>query len=166
MPLALRPTRRRAATLACVVLLIQAGASALGAPPAAASDPASPASAAAARGLVDGSPDCGAAITQAAMNACARDAFEAASAVYAQRYAALHRSLPTEQRERLRRMQGAWLQYRTAACRFESGPSAGGSVQALIYWQCAARMTRDRAAELARLAVCVEGDLSCTPAPR
>jgi uncharacterized protein YecT (DUF1311 family) len=106
-------------------------------------------------------PDCGNASTQAAMNQCAQQAFEAASAEYAGRYAALSALLPGDQRIRLRRMQAAWIAYRTAACRYEAGPSNGGSAQGLVYWQCAARLTQARAAELAALATCREGDIGC-----
>ncbi len=104
---------------------------------------------------------CATASTQAAMNVCAQQAFEEASAAYAQRFAELAALLPTAQRTRLRRMQSAWLAYRTAACRYESGPSNGGSAQGLVYWQCAARLTQARALELAQLAQCHEGDIAC-----
>lgn len=106
-------------------------------------------------------PACDNATTQAAMNQCAQQAFEAASADYARRYAELAAQLPPDQRARLRRMQSAWLAYRTAACRYEAGPSNGGSAQGFVYWQCAARLTQARAAELAQLATCQEGDISC-----
>ncbi len=98
------------------------------------------------------------------MNACASDDFLAAGSVYAERYQALSKRLPAAQRDRLRRMQSAWLSFRTAACRFESGPAAGGSVEQYVYWQCAARMTRERSIELDGLARCPEGDIACSPA--
>lgn len=107
-------------------------------------------------------PGCGSAATQVLMNACAQDDFLAANGAYAKQYAALSASLGTKQRDRLRKMQGAWLRYRTEACRFESGPSAGGSVYDFVYWSCAARMTRARAAELMAQAECREGDVACT----
>jgi uncharacterized protein YecT (DUF1311 family) len=37
----------------------------------------------------------------------------------------------------------------------------GGSAQGVVNWQCAARMTRERLAELAKLGHCPEGDLAC-----
>jgi uncharacterized protein YecT (DUF1311 family) len=105
---------------------------------------------------------CTTAPTQAAMNACAYDDFLAATSGYAERYRALSKPLPAAQRDRLRRMQTAWIGFRTAACRFESGPTAGGSAQDFVYWRCAARMTRERSAELERMASCREGDITCT----
>ena len=104
---------------------------------------------------------CPDAVTQVALNACADAEFQSASADYAARYQALAQDLPPAQRAQLRRMQDAWLQYRTQACRFEAGPSAGGSVQGFVYWRCAARLTRVRAAELEALGRCPEGDIAC-----
>ena len=59
-------------------------------------------------------------------------------------------------------MQSAWLNFRTAACRFEGGASSGGSAQDYVYWNCAARVTRERDVELVRLATCCEGDIRCS----
>ena len=104
---------------------------------------------------------CADAITQADMNRCAFEDFEAAGSGYAQRYKELSQPLPAAQRDRLRRMQTAWIKFRTEACRYESGPSKGGSVQEFIYWRCAARMTRERTVALQALAACREGDVTC-----
>jgi uncharacterized protein YecT (DUF1311 family) len=109
---------------------------------------------------------CPDAMTQAALNACADAEFQDASGVYAASYRALAQDLPPAQRTQLRRMQNAWLEYRTQACRFEAGPSAGGSVQGFVYWRCAARLTRARAAELQALAHCPEGDVTCAARKR
>ena len=104
---------------------------------------------------------CANAITQAEMNRCAYEDFEASGSDYALRYKELSQSLPAAQRDRLRRMQSAWIKFRTEACRYESGPSTGGSVQESIYWRCAARMTRERTLALQALAACREGDVTC-----
>lgn len=106
-------------------------------------------------------PDCESPTTQADMTYCAHEDFLAASARYAARYAELSKGLPPPQRDRLRRAQKAWLAYRTAACDFESGAAAGGSIREMLRWQCAARFTDARAAELAALATCEEGDVTC-----
>lgn len=105
--------------------------------------------------------DCAAPATQAEMAHCAYEDFLSANAGYATQYAALSATLPDAQRGRLRKMQKAWIGYRTAACTFESGAAQGGSVQSQLNWLCAARMTRERAAQLARMASCREGDVSC-----
>lgn len=102
--------------------------------------------------------NCASAATQADMNRCAYEDFEASGSGYALRYKELSQPLPSAQRDRLRRMQSAWLKFRTEACRYESGPSTGGSVQEFIYWRCAARMTRERTLALQALAACREGD--------
>lgn len=116
--------------------------------------------------LVAPTPTCSDAATQLAMNQCAYDDFLAASAALAAQVRALRVSVPAVQRERLRRMQTAWTAWRTAACRFEAGPVAGGSLHDFIYWSCAARMTRERGAQVAASADCVEGDVTCTPRGR
>ena len=105
--------------------------------------------------------DCAAPITQADMARCAHEDFLVASDAYSKQYAALSATLTAAQRDRLRKMQKAWLGYRTAACAFESGAAQGGSVQSQINWLCAARMTLERAGELARMASCREGDVAC-----
>ena len=105
---------------------------------------------------------CAEASTQADMNRCAYEDFETASSSYALRYKELSKSLPVAQRNRLQNMQNAWLKFRTEACRFESGPTTGGSIQGFVYWQCAARMTRERAVALQSMATCREGDITCT----
>ena len=101
-------------------------------------------------------------MTQADMNRCAFEEFEEAGSGYAQRYSELSKNLPSAQRDRLRRMQSAWIKFRTEACRYESGPVTGGRLQETIYWRCAARMTRERTSALLALANCREGDVTCT----
>lgn len=104
---------------------------------------------------------CANANTQAALNDCASQDFLAAGADYGASYQALSARLSAGSKTALRSTQKAWLAYRTAACSFESSGLQGGSAQAMVRSQCAARMTRARAGELGRLARCTEGDLSC-----
>ena len=106
-------------------------------------------------------PRCATANTQAALNDCAFPDFLAAGADYAARYQALSARLSDRSKTALRSTQKSWLAYRTAACSFESSGLQGGSAQAMVRSQCAARMTRARAAELGQLVRCTEGDLSC-----
>ena len=104
---------------------------------------------------------CANADTQAALNDCAFQDFLAAGADYAASYQALSARLTAGSKTALRSTQKSWLAYRTAACSFESSGLQGGSAQAMVRSQCAARMTRARAAELGQLVRCTEGDLSC-----
>jgi uncharacterized protein YecT (DUF1311 family) len=106
--------------------------------------------------------DCDALTTQSERAQCAFADFEHANADYAKAYADLRRGLPAAQRQRALRMRKLWLDYRTAACDFEAGAVQGGSLQSEVRWRCVARMTRERTAELARMAQCVEGDVTCT----
>lgn len=106
-------------------------------------------------------PDCASAPAQARLNECAYEDFLAATAGYAASYKAISDKLTRKQKNQFRGTQQLWIRYRTAACNFESSGVAGGSAQAMLKWQCDARMTRARTAELQLLATCKEGDLSC-----
>ena len=106
-------------------------------------------------------PDCASAVTQARMNECAYEDFLAATAGYAASYKTISDKLGPRQKDQFRRTQKLWIQYRTAACNFESSGVAGGSAQGMVKWRCDARMTRARSAELDVLANCKEGDSSC-----
>ena len=105
--------------------------------------------------------DCAAPDTQAAMNACAYEDFLAATAGHAERGKAITRQLSGKPRSLFLRSQTAWLAYRTAACDFESSAAHGGSAHGMVKWQCAARMTRARALELAAVGNCPEGEIAC-----
>ncbi len=105
--------------------------------------------------------DCAAPLTQKDMNECAYEGFLDASRDYASSYKTLGDGLSAAQKKQLLRMQKSWMAYRTQACGFESSASQGGSVQAMVKWQCMARMTKQRAGELDMLSRCPEGDVSC-----
>lgn len=106
--------------------------------------------------------DCAAeATTQMQLNACAQQDFEAASAAYSASYRQLSQSVGNKQRQLLRQVQTEWMQFRTKACEFEQNAVAGGSAAPMVLWQCQARMTRERTAELQRHLTCEEGDISC-----
>ncbi len=89
--------------------------------------------------------------TQSALNACAFQDFENATAAYSAAYKTLSQSVGNKQRQLLRQVQTEWIQYRVAP---------------MINWQCQARMTRERTAELQRFLDCKEGDLSCVRQPK
>lgn len=104
--------------------------------------------------------------TQSALNACAFQDFEHATAAYSAAYKTLSQSVGNTQRKLLRQVQTEWIQYRVKACEFEKSGIEGGSAAPMINWQCQARMTRERTAELQRFLDCKEGDLSCVRQPR
>ena len=105
--------------------------------------------------------DCNAAITQADMTHCAYESFLAASALQAASYRSLTDALPKPQADLVRRAQSAWLRYQSAACDLESSGVAKGSAHGMVRWNCMARMTGERAAQLDRIGQCAEGDLAC-----
>lgn len=104
--------------------------------------------------------------TQSALNACAFQDFEKATAAYSATYKTLSQSVGNKQRQLLRQVQTGWIQYRVKACEFEKSGLEGGSAAPMINWQCQARMTRERTAELQRFLDCKEGDLSCVRQPK
>ena len=106
-------------------------------------------------------PDCKAPSTQKAMNECAYEDFLAANAGYAESNKSVMDKLQGKQRDLFRRAQKSWIAYRTATCAFESSAVQGGSAQGMVNWQCAARMTRARVAELNAIGNCPEGDVAC-----
>ena len=108
---------------------------------------------------------CADAKEQPALNECAYQEFLEASAGMSRQLRDLESRLDPAQHSPWRRVQKTWLMFRTEACKFESSALIGGSARPMIQWQCTARMTRQRAVELERLAACREGDIAC-PAQR
>ena len=104
---------------------------------------------------------CAQANTQAALNACAYDQFLDASAGLTSELREVESRLSPAQRKSWRKVQKAWLVYRTEACLFESAGTGAGSAAKMVQWQCTARLTRMRHEEIARSLACREGDLSC-----
>ena len=110
-------------------------------------------------------PGCAQAVTQAALNDCAYEDFLEASAELATQLRRVEDKLSPAQRSPWRKVQKAWLGFRTETCRFESAGRGGSNLAAsaapMVQWQCNARLTRGRSDELARSLACREGDLSC-----
>ena len=106
---------------------------------------------------------CASASTQAALNACAYESFLAATAAMSPQLRQIELALTPPKRTAWRNVQKAWMTFRTQSCQFESSAVQGGSAGPMVQWQCAARMTRERTAALARLASCPEGDIACFP---
>ena len=107
---------------------------------------------------------CANAGTQAARGECSYESFLKASAAMSGQLRQLEAALKPGQRTTWRRVQKAWLTYRTQACHFESSQLANASERATAQWTCAARMTRERSAELSRLTACGDADAAC-PTP-
>lgn len=108
---------------------------------------------------------CADAKEQTALNECAYQEFLEASAGMSRQLQDFESRLKPAQHSPSRRVQKAWLVFRTEACKVESNAVADGSARPMVEWQCAARMTRQRAVEVGRLAACPEGYIAC-PAQR
>ena len=105
---------------------------------------------------------CADAITQVALNECAYEEFLEASAALSPRLKLIESAQKPARRSAWRRQQNAWLMFRTEACQFESGALDNGSARPMVQWMCAARMTKQRTADLSRLVACREGDTTCS----
>jgi uncharacterized protein YecT (DUF1311 family) len=69
--------------------------------------------------------------------------------------------LAPSQRAAFDESQRRWVAYRQAACEFEASGVAGGSAYPMILAACLTDYANQRLDIIARLANCVEGDLSC-----
>lgn len=102
--------------------------------------------------------ECGAAMTQADLNACAGRDFKAAdarlNAAYVKARDLMRRidaDLPKIDRGAevaLLGAQRAWISFRTQACRAEAYASYGGSIAPMVEANCATRLTEARTKDL------------------
>jgi len=104
---------------------------------------------------------CTAAATQTDLNRCAGEAFKSADSVLNQTYKGLMGSLSPASAARLKSAQRAWIGFRNAECSFQSNGKDGGSIAPMASANCAASLTRQRSAQLAAIASCPEGEVSC-----
>lgn len=109
--------------------------------------------------------ECSTASTQAEMNSCSAQQYQAADKMLNQTYQAAFKRAPAPQQALLKKAQQAWITLRDADCAFIGSGTEGGSVQPMIVNQCLAEKTREREAFLASLMQCEEGDLSCPLPP-
>lgn len=104
---------------------------------------------------------CASAGTQAELNDCAFQSFLVTSEAMSGQLRGIEATLTAAQRPLWRRVQKAWLTFRTETCQFESSAIGTGSARQMVQWQCSARLTKQRTVELLRLAQCPQGDTSC-----
>ncbi|WP_312344085.1 lysozyme inhibitor LprI family protein [Leclercia sp.] len=109
--------------------------------------------------------ECANASTQAEMNTCTAQQYQAADKTLNQTYQAAIKRADAPQRELLKKAQQAWIALRDADCAFIGSSTEGGSIQPMIVNQCLADKTNEREAYLATLMQCEEGDLSCPLPP-
>ena len=105
--------------------------------------------------------ECGQAVTQADMNACAAQELNQADTELNRTYLAYRAKLHAARQNQIRDVQLAWIKYRDLACRFEGANVVGGSAAGMALQTCLTEKTRQRTSELRTLAGCQEGDLSC-----
>ena len=109
--------------------------------------------------------DCTNASTQADINTCTANEYQAADKKLNQTWQDVMKRAAPAQRDLLKKAQSAWIALRDADCAFISSATEGGSVQPMINNQCLHDKTVEREAWLASLLQCEEGDLSCPLPP-
>jgi len=63
-------------------------------------------------------------------------------------YKKLYKSLPKEEKPRLKDAQRKWIKFRDAECIFAGYPMRGGSAEGILRLGCKVRLTKIRAIEL------------------
>lgn len=99
--------------------------------------------------------------TQAELNRCAALLLDEANQRINLTYNNFRAKLNQKQKQQLKEVQLAWINYKDLACQFETAQSAGGSARPMALANCLAEKTRQRNKELEILGVCQEGDLNC-----
>ncbi|RCS22196.1 DUF1311 domain-containing protein [Phyllobacterium salinisoli] len=108
--------------------------------------------------------DCNNALTQAEMDSCASQAYEAADAelnkVYKQVVAAMQAKDKAGPQangdsgsalEALRQAQRAWISYRDRQCELAGLEARGGTMEPMLVSSCLARLTRSRTKQLKQI---------------
>jgi uncharacterized protein YecT (DUF1311 family) len=94
---------------------------------------------------------CDKASSQAEINACSAERYQAAEKEMNEDYRRLRARLRGSNRDVLTRTQNAWLRFRKLECELESAAARGGSAHAALHNQCLARITTARTEDLKRL---------------
>ena len=86
--------------------------------------------------------------TQMAINTCISNDYAREDAQLNANYKQLMGKLDSSEKERLKEVQRAWIQFRDLQCEFEAAQYAGGSMEASVRAQCLARVTKQRNKDL------------------
>jgi uncharacterized protein YecT (DUF1311 family) len=94
---------------------------------------------------------CDKASSQAEINACSAERYQAADREMNETYRRLQARVRGKSRELLTRAQKAWVRFRDFECELESAGARGGSAYRALHNQCLARLTGARTEDLKRL---------------
>ncbi len=92
--------------------------------------------------------NCASPQTTAEIRQCAGQEYLAADRRLNQLYSQLQGTLPAARRSQLVKAQLAWIQFRDAACAFESSAYAGGTLAPVVRTACLTRLTKQRVHDL------------------
>jgi len=96
---------------------------------------------------------CNDALDQSSLNACAHQEYKIADKALNEAYqTVLELSEKISDKERLRKAQRAWIQYRDLTCAYEAGPREhSGTIWPLIKNDCLTRITTARTDDLLKM---------------
>ena len=80
--------------------------------------------------------------------ACAHKELKYWDTILNNEYKKLYKSLPKEEKPRLKDAQRKWIQYRDSECTFEAYEMRGGSAEGILRLGCTVHLTKARAKEL------------------
>jgi uncharacterized protein YecT (DUF1311 family) len=92
--------------------------------------------------------DCRNPQSQMAMNICSGQDYKRADATMSKTYKVLVSNLEKDRREKLKKVQVAWIKYRDLQCEFDASNYDGGSMESLVHTSCLARVTQQRNKDL------------------
>jgi uncharacterized protein YecT (DUF1311 family) len=92
--------------------------------------------------------NCTDAVTTSAMRVCEKARYDAAQRELNAAYQTLLQHLDSEQKQKLRAAQRAWIRFRDTNAEFESSLAQGGTLAPLIRIGSLTEMTRNRVSEL------------------
>lgn len=85
---------------------------------------------------------------QASLNQCAYDDYKAADRQLNRTYQTLRGLLDKQDKEQLKQVQLAWIDFRDKACDFENRHEKGGSIYPLLTSSCLMQYTKQRDKQL------------------
>jgi uncharacterized protein YecT (DUF1311 family) len=99
--------------------------------------------------------------TQTDMNQCASIDLDKETKKLNKTYDAFRAKLNPAQKQKLKKVQLAWIKFKDLACQLEASGVYGGSAYPMVMANCLIEKTRQRNKELEALGACREGDLGC-----
>ena len=101
--------------------------------------------------------DCDNAMSQMEMNQCAAQALEREDQQLNRVYTQYRAGLSAKDKQALKQVQLAWINFRDLDCKQVASAYEGGSMQPMVHTDCLAQRTRERITHLEQMAEGPEG---------